>query len=367
MILIAKIRVPRLQRLALLAALALGSLTAAVAADVQIKTADGETIQGEFLGTQDGVIKVRSKYGEISIPTKDVITMIKAPTANAPADAKKNAAADADAATIRFPDPKPVNLVALLAARTPDPPVPTAVQRQEILRYIHNFRGSTEKYRSKAISVLQDFGEMAYPYFAGEYVTPEDLDDKVQLLQAITLPGSPFTAGIFARTHAMAMTEFDRAIANSPTQLPSYVSKKEREGPNPQTAQLKAAAIRVLAIEADASVAQGPFNTLFLLQVYKARYRSETNALLNDAARDRVLIGAAASDASKSDSEWKGSDRVMLAEQALPLLFEDNADLKAIAEELLQKILPAAHPKFIASQDEWFNWWTKNREKMEKK
>jgi hypothetical protein len=338
------------------------------ASDVQIKTADGETIQGEFLGTQDGVIKVRSKYGEVSIPAKDVITMIKAPDAAAPADSKKKKAnADPESAPIKFPEPRDVNLIALLAARTPDPPVPTAVQRQEILRYIHNFRGSTDKYRTKAINVLQDFGEMAYPYFAGEYVTADDLDDKVQLLAAVAVPGSPYTAGIFAKTHAMAITEFNKASSDAPTQLPNFVTKKEREGANPQTAQLKAAAIRVLAIEADASVAQGPFNTLFLFQIYKARYSAEANALLNDPNRDRVLLGAAASDAGKSDSEWRGSDRVMFAEQAFPLLFQDNADLKSIAEELLKRVLPAAHPKFTASEEEWFNWWAKNKEKVEKK
>ena len=349
-------------------AVALSCAPRASASEVQIKTTDGQTITGEFLGTTDGIIKVRSKYGEISIPSKDVLTLVKAPDAPAPADPKAKKDPNAvEAPAVKFPEGKDVNLIALLASRVPEPPEPTKQQRQEIFRCIRNFRDSSDKSRAKSIEILKGFGETAYPFISSDYTTVDDLEDKIQMLAAVAVPGSPYTAGIFSKTHATALTEFKRLAAADPTPPPDYPTKKERDQPNPQTGDIKAAARRVLAIEADASAAQGPFNTLFLFQVYKARYTGETDVLLHDIGHDRALMGAVAGDAGASKSEWQGNDRVILAESALPLLFKDNDDLKEIAQALLKQILPSNHPKFTASEEEWFTWWTKNKDRIEKK
>ena len=350
--------------------MALALVPRAAASDVQIKTSDGQTITGEFLGTTDGVIKVRSKYGEISIPSKDVLTMVKAPDSPAAVPARPDQKKDPnaiEAPTVKFAEPKDVNLSALLATRAPEPPEPNKQERQEIFRYIRNFRDSSDKSRAKAIDNLKGFGYMAYPFISSDYTTVDDLEDKIQMLAAVAVPGSPYSAGIFAKSHATALNEFKRLAAADPTPPPDYLTKKERELPSSQTSDIKAAARRVLAIEADASAAQGPFNTLFLFQVYKARYNGETDLLLHDVSHDKALIAASAGDAASSKSEWLGSDRVMLAEAAFPLLFGENADLKEISQALLKQILPANHPKFSASEEEWFNWWVKNKEKVEKK
>lgn len=51
-------------------------------------------------------------------------------------------------------------------------------------------------------------------------------------------------------------------------------------------------------------------------------------------------------------------------ELTLPMLFRDNDALHALAQELLKKLLPATHPKWTASEDDWVTWWEKAREKI---
>ena len=339
--------------------------------DVQIKTADGQTVTGEFLGTEDGNVKLRSKYGLVAIPQKDVMTMVRAPEAPAQTAGGKDKtpatepASEAPPAT--FPEPKDVSLSALLATRIPEPPEPNKQERQEIFRVIRNFHDASDKSRDKILGTLRNFGTVAYPFIASAYTGADELDDRTGLLSALAVRNSPYTAGIFAEARAAALKAFDSASNSPPPPPPDYPTKLERNAPQNPAGEIKAAATRVLAIEADASVAGGPFNSLFLFQAYKKRYSGETDALFKDASRDQLLLAAAAGDAQKSKTEWTGADRAMLAEQAIPLLFKDSEELNGIARELLKKILPSGHPKFEAPQDEWLNWWVKNKDKIEKK
>jgi hypothetical protein len=342
---------------------------AAHAYELQIKTGDGQTVTGEYLGTEDGVIRLRTKYGPVSIPQKDVTSMSRPEAAPAqPGDSKKPPVPTPDEGPApTFPEPKDVSLSALIASRVPDPPEPTKQERQEIFRLIRNFRDSSDKSRDKSLAALKNFGEKAYPFIASAYTAADELDDRISLFSAMALPNSPYTAGAFSEAHAAALKAFEHTSEAPPPPPPDYTSKLDRAASRNPGSDVKAAAANVLAIEADASIAGGPFNTLFLFQTYKKRYSGETDALLKNANRDKALLASAAGDAQKSKTEWIGADRVMLAEQALPLLFKDNDELSALARELLKKILPSGHPKFEASQEEWLTWWTKNKDKIEKK
>src|SRR5262249_13160870 len=102
-------------------------------------------------------------------------------------------------------------------------------------------------------------------------------------------------------------------------------------------------------------------------QIYKKRYSGEDNPLLSDYKRDAAFLLTASADAKSSNSAWTGEDRVDMAQRALPLLFKDKEALKAIAQAVLQRLLPSSHPKWSASQDEWFTWWAKHKDALEKK
>ena len=73
--------------------LALGTmlLLRAQAGEYQVRTADGQTLQGEYLGTEDGVVKLRTKYGVQQIPFKDVLAMTQVVAAPKPAPAEQPA------------------------------------------------------------------------------------------------------------------------------------------------------------------------------------------------------------------------------------------------------------------------------------
>jgi hypothetical protein len=207
---------------------------------------------------------------------------------------------------------------------------------------------------------------MAYPFIAAVYTDPIDLDMRVHLLSVIAEPNSPYTADIFSDTHATALEIFKHSLVEPPVP-PDNTIRVERVVVIGKREDMKELASQLLTIEAYAAQAGGPFNTLFLFQIYKKRYSGEDNPLLNDSKRDSGFLVVAAGDAGDPDSAWTGADRIDLAERAFPLLFKDNDDLKTIARELLRRLLPASHPKWTASQDEWFTWWVKNKDKVEKK
>lgn len=334
------------------------------AAELQARTVDGQTLQGEYIGTENNVVKLRSKYGVINIPSRDIVTLT---AVAAPAKAKGDEAAATETAVAEnalvFKEPKMPNLMSLVASRLADAAIgePNKSERQELYRVLRNFGESSDKAREKIIRKIQDLGVMAYPYVAATYNQPFEIGDKVDLLRAFAVPDSPFTAGIFAEAHNTAVAVMNR-IADAPPLLPpEYPSKREREMPNGKAQQLKIAATDVLLLEGYSSISGGPFNALFLLDVYRSRYdKNSTDALLNDIARDSARFADTGSDALRSNSSWTAADRLMIAEQVLPLLFKDNEDYKTLAREMLKKILPPAHPKFDAPESTWFEWWQKH-------
>jgi hypothetical protein len=333
---------------------------AACASEVQVKTNDGQIISGEYLGTEDGVVKVHSRYGDINIPSKDVLAIVKA--ADTVSDKPKS-----DAGSEQFfQTPKDVNITALMATRAPQPAELARKDRIALSIAVENFKNSSPKLEAKYLSTLRSYGTAAYPFIASAYNEPLDLDTKIHLLAAVSESNSPYTAGIFADTHAVAWDVFSHSLVEPPIS-PDDSFKVERVAVAGKREEMKSLAGQVLAVEALAAQAGGPFNTLFLFQIYKRRYSSELNPLLSDARRDSNFLTVASADAWKADAAWTGADRVDLAERALPLLFKDNEDLKTIARELLKRLLPSTHPKWNAPQEEWFTWWTKNRDKVEKK
>src|SRR5258706_15909158 len=45
------------------------------AADLQGKTIDGQVIQGEYLGTENNFLRLKTVYCTVSIPAKDIVTL----------------------------------------------------------------------------------------------------------------------------------------------------------------------------------------------------------------------------------------------------------------------------------------------------
>lgn len=334
------------------------------AAELQARTIDGQTIQGEYIGTENNIVKLRSKYGVVNIPSKDIVTLtaVAAPAKAKGDDGSNNDTASTDFSPEVFKEPKTPNLMSLVAARLSEAAIgePSIRERQEIYRGIRNFAESTDRSRDKIIRSMQDLGAVTYPYIAASYVHPFDIFEKVELLRALAVPDSPYTAGVFAEAHNTAENVMNQIANSPPTIPPKYPSRREQELPEGKPEQMRAAAANLLTLEDYASTAGGPLNALFLLDVYKRRYeKDKSDALLNNIVRDSARLANTATDATKSSSSWLPSDRLMLSEQLLPLLFKDNEDYRKLAKDTLVRILPSGHPKWEAPQSAWVEWWQK--------
>jgi hypothetical protein len=364
--------------LALAAALQalLWALPAVCAGEFQLRTNDGQVVRGEYLGTDGGVVKLRTRYGVLQIASKDVQSMTAVEDAAPPAPRVGEPKADAPAEPeppppppppLTFPEVPEPNFRQLEAARMKEVsvPEPDKNQRQEIIRLVRNFSGTNPTNKRATVRTLQDYGPVAYSFIASAYTYPGDFDVRIGLLEALAVPGRPFTATILANAHRDAF-DVGRSIAGGPPPVPPpYVSKRDRDRPQTRDDLLAYAARNILDIEQYASTAGGPFNCLFLLNVYRDRYTAEKqDVLLMDIARDRARLAATAADASRSRSSWQPADRVTVAELVLPWLFRGNEDQAALAKDLLKKLLPTGYPKWDAPEDDWVKWWEKAREKM---
>lgn len=347
------------------------------AADFQAKTADGQVIQGEYLGTENGIVNIKTVYGMVAIPSKDIITLTALEAAPKPeatgptpapsltpvittnTDASKNEG-------LTFKEPKGVAMSSLLASRMPRIPEALKQTRIELVRQIRNFSDSSDLSRNKIIRQLQNFGLMAYPFIEAAYTGPNDLFDKIELLQAVALPHHPYSAVMLESTHADAMAELVR-LATAPPPLPPEILTKDRNR-TPTRAQMQRNMARcVRSLEGYASIAGGPFNTLFLLKTYRERYGGESDPLLHDVGADRVRLAMVAGDLKNKADAWLPEDRPMLIDQALPLHFKKNEDLRDVVQDLLKKLIPDKHPKWDAPESEWVEWWIKAKEEMLKK
>ena len=335
------------------------------AAEFQVKTLDGQTLQGEYLGTEKEIVKIRSKYGIVQIPAADVKSMIRVSDSPAAVKTPKaESAAPVDEGP-SFPEVKPPDILSLLAARSAaNPPAePDKSSRQEIFRLIRNFADTNDSLRRRSIRTLQEYGRMAYPFLAAAYVEPFEINIRVDLLQVLAVQNSPLTTGIFMEAHKTASREKEATAAEPPLPPPDYVSKRDRNQPRTRGQFLNIDAQNVLAIEGYAAVAGGPFNALFLLDIYKKRYTGDSiDPLLVDSARYRTRLGNAAGEIKGSRSIWTLDDRMMLIEQLLPLLFKEDEELKTLPRDLLKKLLPSGYPKWEAPQGEWVEWWNKRKD-----
>ncbi len=348
--------------------------TVSRAAELQAKTIDGQVIQGEYLGTENDIVRLKTLYGTVSIPSKNIVSLQAVNQPEKPDEAGAVAPANAEPAVpliiepetkgppLIFREPKAVNLTAWIVSRTPTIPEAVRGDRLELFRLVRNFGDSSDASRQKIIRALGNFGLMAYPFIEGSYNTPNDLNDKVDLLQAVASAHKPYTAQLFLPVHAQLLNEMSR-IGNEPPQLPPELITKRQYIPT-RNQRLRGTARNVRAVEGFAATCGGPFNAQFLLNVYKDRYAGDSDALLKDSGADRARLAATAADHKNSASGWTAPDRVQLIETALPLYFKDNEDLRGIAEDFLKKLLPDRHPKWDAPQAEWVEWWASQRDKM---
>lgn len=336
-------------------------VSAARAADLQAKTVDGQVVQGEYLGTENNIVRIKTIYGTVSIPSKNIVTLL-AVSIEKPegTPAVKEDALNLD--TLVFKEPKNINLTSLLAARMPRIPEAGVQSRIELFRLIRNFGDSSDASRLKIIRSLGSYGLMAYPYIEGSYVEQADLSDKVQLVQAVSGTRRPYSAQIFSQVHASLLADMTRVSSTAP-QLPTEIVTK-RNNIVTRDQHLRNVANNTRLIEGYASQSGGPFNALFLLTIYKERYGANSDALLKDLLSDRARLAATAVDFKNPATGWTAQDRVTLIEMAFPLYFKDNDDLKSLVEDFLKKLLPEKHPKWYASQAEWFEWWNKQREEL---
>jgi len=337
------------------------------AAEVQVKTLDGQTIQGEYINTENGTVRLRTRFGLLQIPAKDVVTINAAPAGSTAVAAapRTGTATDPDAApapdvasALTFPKTKKPDIKALLAARAQPFPEPNKQDRMELHRLTRNFFDSSERSRNESLQRLKRFGTMAYPFIDGSYTHPADLFVRVELIHALAVPGSPLTAGMFQDTHQAALASYTSTVEAPPPPPVDYLSKRDRERQRSGGSPAKQVALALLDVENSASIAGGPLNALLLLNAYEQRYDSNTtDALLWNIARDQDRLADTANDASKSRGSWGPDDKVLLAEESFPLLFRDDENLKLLPRDLLKKILPSGYPKWDAPQDQWVEWW----------
>jgi len=344
--------------------------SASFAAEFQIKTLDGQTVQGEYLGTDKEIVRLRSRYGLIQIPSKDIASLIRlSPDGKRveQADDKKDAASAAEPAKSLFQDSKKPDIGFLVAARSERlaVPEPDKNSRQELFRLVRNYADSTEASRRRIIRSLQDYGRTAYPFIAGAYTEPFDFQVRVDLMQALAVPNNPFAASILNEVHRDAERALHRAASLPPLLPPDYLTKRERDNPADPQDYLRLHAQNMLRIEGYAAVAGGPFNALFLFDVYRTRYGGDNvDALLMDVSRDRTRLANTAGDLKSSKSAWTLEDRRQLIDALLPLLFKENEDLNRVPRDLLKKLLPSNAPKWEASEKEWFDWWSVAKSKL---
>jgi len=347
------------------------------AAEVQVKTADGQTLQGEYINTENGSVRLRTRFGVLQIPAKDVVTINAAPAsgpAPVPATGVNPAAVparpettSAPASALTFPKTKKPDIKALLALRAQPFPEPSKQDRIELHRLTRNFFDSSERSRNDIVQRLKRYGTTAYPFIAGSYTHPTDLFARAELLHALAVPGSPLTAGIFQDAHQAAIAAYSGTIDTPPPPPPDYLSKRDRERLRNGVSAAKQTAATVLDIENSASIAGGPLNALLLLGIYTQRYDTDvSDALLWNAARDRDRLGDAANDVGKSRGGWTNEDKILLAEESFPLLFRDDDNLRLLPRDLLKKILPSGYPKWDAPQDQWVEWWDGAKAKLSK-
>lgn len=341
----------------------------AFAAEVQVKTADGQTLQGEYINTENGTVRLRTRFGLLQIPAKDVVTINAAPVGSAPTGTAAlprteigarpdDAAAPDVTSALTFPKTKKPDIKALLAKKAQPLPEPNKQDRIELHRLTRNFFDSSERSRNDIVQRLKRYGTTAYPFIAGSYTHPTDLFARVELLHALAVPNSPLTAGIFQDAHQAAMASYAGTIDTPPPPPPDYLSKRDRERLRNGVSAAKQVAGAVLDVENSASIAGGPLNALLLLNTYEQRYDTETSdALLWNIARDQDRLADTANDATKSRGSWGPEDKVLLAEESFPLLFRDDENLKVLPRDLLKKILPSGYPKWDAPQDQWVEWW----------
>ncbi|MFH0939460.1 MAG: hypothetical protein V1899_09305 [Planctomycetota bacterium] len=338
------------------------------AAEIQVRTADGQTLQGEHLGTKDNVVKLRTKYGIVSIIEKDIVTITAMKTPEKSANEGNKSAVEPISQT--FARPKAPNATALVANELAALPLsePRKGDRQEILRLVRNFGDSSDRQRDRIIHSLQNYGMLVMPFIAAAYPEPYKIQDKIDLFQALAVPGQALTTAAFSEAHTAACVALEITTNQPPPMPPDYVSQHDRLRPRGKAEWLKLAANNLLRVEDYTSTAGGPYNAILLLSYYKERYTSDKeNILLVDAQRDAARLAATANDVNHARSFWTNDNRIMVAEQVFPLLFGDNSDLQLLAQSLLKKILPSGHPKFDATQSDWVEWWVKTKDALEKK
>ena len=339
----------------------LAGVRAGLAAEIQVRTDDGQILQGEHLETKNGLVKLQTRFGVVSVPERNIVTILAAKP-EAPAGAAPAALPDLPRV---FSQPPAINIIALVAkqlAVTP-PPEPTKVQRQQIFRAVRNFAEVNPPARAQIIRTLQDFGLMAQPFVSAALQEPFNLQNRIDLFESLAVPGEALSAGSFAEVHAQAVSSLENmAVTPAPPQ-PEDLTQEDLKHPLSKADWLRVASSNVLKIEGYATAAGGPFNTLFLLNTYRQRYGGPTiDPLLADIRRDAARLADAARDAKRARTSWTSLDRITVAEQVFPQLFADNENLNALAQPLLKNVLPAGHPGWDAPQAEWVAWWlTKGR------
>ena len=209
---------------------------------------------------------------------------------------------------------------------------------------------------------MANYGLMAYPYIDGAYTGTNDLDDKVELIQAVVGPRRPYCTQILMSVHGNLMAEISRT-ASLPPDLPYEITVKRAPIATREN-RMRVLAHDCREVEGYAAASGGPFNALFLLNLYKLRYSGEADALLKNLSADRARLSAVAVDCKSIANGWTPPDRVLLIDTVFPWLYQDNDDLVSLGQEILKKLLPEHHPKWEAPQAEWFQWWMKHRKEI---
>ena len=342
------------------AVLALG----AVGAEVELRTADGQTLKGDILSVNAQEVELKSSLGTLRIPRASVVNpevlepfLIKPP---APQKLPLTGSGELDEKKI----------LAIAAARSPTPQ-PSAKESVEIARLAGQFEDAVPVERALILEKLRVYGPKVTKYLSCTLQRREDLSIRVALLEVAVQRGQEALIPLLEETHATASRAYSDKLKDKPGKSTFFDSRAPVRVVTKAELKKQAEELKdgVLALERYASEVSGVGGALLLWKVYRERYSGEKTEL-NERERDAALLLAALMDQPKAA---KGEDaglrlnpleRALLIEKMIPYATGNAKDSARIAQAALAFLLPPGAPTWTSPQENWLGWWHLARQEM---
>jgi len=329
----------------------------AFAAEVELRTADGQTLKGEILSVNAKEIELKSSFGTLKIPRASVAN----PEVLEPFLLKP-------AVTQRLPltgsgelDEK--KILALAAARAPTPR-PSAKESAEIARLAGQYEEAVPVERARILEKLRAHGPKVTEYLSRTLQRREDLTVRVPLLEVAAQRGHEALIPVLEETHATAITAYLEKIKEKPGKIDYFDTRSPARALTKDELKKQAQELKncVLALEQYAAEVAGVGGALLLWKAYRDRYSGEKTEL-NERERDTALLLAAMLDNPKPA---KGEDaglrlnfleRALLIEKMIPHATGTSKEAARVAQTALACLLPPGAPAWTAPPEDWQGWW----------